>query len=78
MSQRPLDILDSSKGDRILVKLKSNGRNGGPATISGTLKAFDLHLNMWIKDATFETDDSQTQYGKILVRGDNVMLVSPE
>lgn len=46
--------------------------------ISGTLKAFDLHLNMWLEDAQMEDSASQTQYGKLLVRGDNVMVVSPE
>ncbi len=46
--------------------------------VSGELKAFDLHLNMWLEDATMENASSQEQYGKLLVRGDNVMVVSPE
>jgi len=74
VSQRPLDVLDAAKGDQVLVKLKPRGGN----SVAGTLKAFDLHLNMWLEDATFENDDAQTQYGKLLVRGDNVMVVSPE
>jgi small nuclear ribonucleoprotein len=70
--------LDAAKGDQVLVKLKPRGGNSDAATVAGTLKAFDLHLNMWLEDATFENDDAQTQYGKLLVRGDNVMVVSPE
>lgn len=68
----PLHLLDSAKGSNVIVKLK----NG--STVSGTLGAFDLHLNMWLEEATVEKNDSQTQYGKLLVRGDNVIVVSPE
>ena len=72
MTQRPLDVLDTAKGKRIIAKLK----NGN--FISGTLKAFDLHLNMWLEDAEVENSDSKTKYGKLLVRGDNVIFASPE
>lgn len=69
--RRPLDVLDRAKGDRVIAKLK----NG--ATITGKLKAFDLHLNMWLEDASVD-NDGKTDYGKLLVRGDNVIVVSPE
>lgn len=72
MSPRPLDILDVSKGKRIIIRLK----NG--STVSGNLKAFDLHLNMWLEDAEVNDKESKTKYGKLLVRGDNVVIVSPE
>lgn len=78
VSKQPLDVLDRAKGDQVLVKLKASGGRETTATVSGTLQAFDLHLNMWLNDATMETDDSQTQYGKLLIRGDNVLAVSPE
>lgn len=68
----PLHLLDAAKGSNVIAKLK----NG--STVSGTLKAFDLHLNMFLEDAVMELDESQTQYGKLLVRGDNVIVVSPE
>lgn len=68
----PLHLLDDAKGDNVIAKLK----NG--STVSGTLTAFDLHLNMFLEDATMQQDGSQTQYGKLLVRGDNVIVVSPE
>ena len=77
MSQRPLDVLDSVKGDNILVKLKPIGKDQ-PITVSGKLTSFDVHLNMWLEDATMTEEDSQTQFGKLLIRGDNVMVVSPE
>lgn len=71
--KRPLDVLDTAKGDRVIAKLK------GGQTVSGNLKAFDLHLNMWLEDASVtEEDGGQTDYGKLIIRGDNVILVSPE
>lgn len=68
----PLHLLDSAKGSNVIAKLK----NG--STVSGTLKAYDLHLNMYLEDATMSQGDSETQYGTLLVRGDNVIVVSPE
>jgi small nuclear ribonucleoprotein len=70
--KRPLDVLDTAKGDRVIAKLK------GGQTVSGNLKAFDLHLNMWLEDASVTDDEGQTDYGKLIIRGDNVILVSPE
>jgi len=78
VSQRPLDVLDAAKGDNVLVKLKPTGGNADVATASGRLKAFDLHLNMWLEDAVYETDGSQSQHEKLLIRGDNVIFASPE
>ncbi len=72
MSQRPLDVLDNSKSKRVIVKLK----NG--SIISGVLRAFDLHLNMWLEEAELEDKDAKTKFGKLLVRGDNVIIISPE
>ena len=70
--RRPLDVLDTAKGDRVIAKLK------GGQTVSGNLQAFDLHLNMWLEDASVTNDEGQTDYGKLLIRGDNVIHVSPE
>jgi len=70
--RRPLDVLDAAKGNNVIAELK------GGETVSGNLKAFDLHLNMWLEDASVKTESGQTDYGKLLVRGDNVIHVSPE
>lgn len=74
----PLHKLDGAKEDRVLVRLKPSGGRGSVETVSGVLKAFDRHLNMWLEDATLETDDSETQYGTLFVRGDNVIVITPE
>ncbi len=69
---RPLDVLDKAKGKRVLIRLK----NG--VEITGVLQAFDLHLNIWLEEAEERKEDIQVKLGSTLVRGDTVILVSPQ
>ena len=69
---RPIDVLNNAKGKRVLVKLKKG------LEISGILQAMDLHLNMWLDDAEQVTEEKKVKLGTILVRGDNIIYVSPE
>jgi small nuclear ribonucleoprotein len=69
---RPLDALDQAKGKRIIIHLK-NGEE-----IIGTLKAFDLHLNLWLENAERRNDSKTVKLGTVVVRGDNILLASPE
>ena len=66
---RPIDALNNSKGKRVLLRLK----NG--IEISGTLKAQDLHLNMWLTDVELKKDEETTKYKDMLVRGDTVLYI---
>lgn len=68
---RPIDALNNSRGKRVLLKLK----NG--IEISGTLKAQDLHLNMWLTDVELKKDEETTKYKDMLIRGDTVLYVIP-
>ena len=70
--ERPIDVLNNAKGKRVLIKLKRG------IEISGILHAMDLHLNMWLEEAEETTDDEKVKLGTILVRGDNIIYVSPE
>ena len=70
-SQRPVDVLNDAKGKRVLIKLK-HGKE-----ISGILQAMDLHLNMWLDDAEQSSEDENIKLGTVLVRGDNILYVSP-
>ena len=70
--ERPIDVLNNAKGKRVLIKLK-NGTE-----ISGQLQAMDLHLNMWLESADQTFNDKTTKLGTGLVRGDNILYVSPE
>ena len=70
--ERPIDVLNNAKGKRVLIKLKKG------MEISGVLQAMDLHLNMWLEQAEAISDEQKTKLGTILVRGDNILYVSPE
>jgi len=39
--QRPLDVLGSSQDKKVIIELKSGSK------ITGTLRAFDSHINLW-------------------------------
>ena len=69
--QRPLDVLGSSIDKKIIIKIK-NGED-----VIGTLKAFDSHINVWLDDAKIE-GEKEVKLGKVLVRGDNIVYISPE
>ena len=71
MTERPIDALDRAKGKKILVKLK-NGEE-----ITGTLKALDLHLNLWLDEAEIQRNDNKVRVGTLLVRGDTIVYASP-
>ena len=70
--QRPLDVLGASTEKRIIIRLKSGER------ITGVLKAFDVHINLWLDEADLKNGEENVKLGKALVRGDNIILVSPE
>jgi len=74
MQQRPLDVLGRSENKRILIQIKSKDK------ITGILKAFDSHLNIWLDEAEVRSADGEksVKLGTILVRGDNIVLLSPE
>ena len=69
---RPLDALNQSKGKRVILSLKSGEE------ITGVLNAFDLHLNLWLEDAEKRNDGKTTKLGTIVIRGDNILFISPE
>jgi small nuclear ribonucleoprotein len=71
MANRPFDMLNDSIGKEILVLLK------GQVSIRGTLKAFDVHLNLVLDNAEkLENGETKTKYGKVMLRGDSVVLIS--
>jgi small nuclear ribonucleoprotein len=74
---RPMELLQTSIGDQVLVELK------GRKKIKGKLRGYDQHLNLILEDAEEisvnpETDEQIIEVVKtVIVRGDNVVLVSP-
>jgi len=71
LTDRPIDALDRAKGKKIMIKLK-NGED-----ITGTLKALDLHLNLWIDEAEIHSKENTLKVGTVLVRGDTIVYASP-
>jgi len=61
--ERPLDMLNNSKGSKVSVELK-----GRDKPLEGTLLAFDIHLNLVV-----ELENKKTKF----IRGDIVEVVNP-
>lgn len=73
LQERPFDLLNKAIGQQVLVRLK----NG--VEIRGKVSSFDAHMNMVINEAAEVGDsgDSKTKLGTILLRGGNILFVSP-
>jgi len=69
---RPLDLLNNSKGREVMVQLK------GDKQFVGTLMAFDIHINL-VLDNTKEMQDGEIKknLGLTFLRGDTIIFVSP-
>ncbi|WP_292459969.1 LSM domain-containing protein [Methanothermococcus sp.] len=67
-TQRPLDALGKSINTNVAVHLKDGNM------VKGKLKAYDLHLNVALENAKFESDEKE--YQLIVIRGDNVLFIS--
>jgi len=63
-------LMINSKNKSVLLKLRNN------TTIKGNLLEFDVHMNITLDDAEDVTDEKPQKLGKILLRGDNVLIVS--
>ncbi|MFX1474015.1 MAG: LSM domain-containing protein [Promethearchaeota archaeon] len=69
--QRPMDLLSKSLNAQVLVKLK------GERKLRGRLRGYDQHLNLILEQAEDLTDGEPQQLGTVILRGDNVILLSP-
>ncbi len=70
--ERPLDLLNNSKGKEILVQLKTERQ------LVGTLLAFDIHINI-VLDNTKEIENNEVKrnIGLTFLRGDTIIFISP-
>ncbi|MGQ9718546.1 MAG: RNA-binding protein [Nitrososphaerales archaeon] len=65
-------VLDESLGRVVLIKLK------GGRVIRGNLQGFDQHMNLLLEESEEVQEDGNTSsLGTIIVRGDNVIMISP-
>jgi small nuclear ribonucleoprotein len=70
---KPLKVLHASLNKRVMVELRS-GRG-----YHGTLDGYDVpHMNLVIKNAEeIVNGESITKHKEIILRGDNIIYVSP-
>lgn len=70
--ERPLDLLNQSKGREILVQLK------GDKQFVGTLLAFDMHINIALDNAKeVQAGEVKKNIGLTFLRGDTIIYISP-
>ncbi len=70
--ERPLDLLNASKGKEVIVQLKNDKQ------LVGVLKAFDIHINI-VLDSTKEMQNGELKknLGLTFLRGDTIIFISP-
>ena len=72
MGEMTTEILEESLGKTVLVRLR------GGRSIRGRLRGFDQHLNLVLEETEDTTSREKVRrLGTIIVRGDNVVIVSP-
>lgn len=69
---KPLSVLNRNIGNHVIVELRYGKE------YRGILEGYDPHLNLVMKDVKEFIDGAETRtMKKALVRGDNVVYVSP-
>ncbi|MDN5295624.1 MAG: small nuclear ribonucleoprotein [Methanosarcinales archaeon] len=71
MGNRPLDVLGDALNSSVLVRLK------GAREFRGMLTGYDMHMNLVLEDAEELLEDGSRKLGTVVVRGDNVVYISP-
>jgi len=72
IDNRPLSVLNRNIGNHVIVELRYGKE------YRGALEGYDPHLNLVMSDVKEFIDGEQTRtMNKALVRGDNVIYVSP-
>jgi small nuclear ribonucleoprotein len=76
---RPLDVLTSALNKKVILKVR------GRREVRGILRSYDPHLNLYLEQAEMihlgneeeGTESVTEELGNIILRGDNVILISP-
>ncbi len=67
---RPLNKLDIFENKKVEILLKNSNR------ITGTMKAYDLNLNLHLEDAEETDSESTIKLGSVLLRGSMIINVN--
>jgi small nuclear ribonucleoprotein (snRNP)-like protein len=71
MEARPLDALNRARDKKVIIDCK-NGRQ-----YVGTLRAFDIHINVVLDDTEERAEGNVTRkLGTAFIRGDTIILIS--
>ena len=70
MSEDIPTLLKNNKNKLVLLIMKEH------RSIRGILLDFDVHMNLSLNDAEDISDSNCRKLGKILVRGDNIFVIS--
>jgi len=70
MADEITTLMNNSKDKVVLLRLRNT------RSVQGILKDFDIHMNLTLEDAEDITDDKHEKIGKVLLRGDNILLIS--
>ncbi len=70
MSYEISTLMNNNKDKVVSIRLRNT------KTIQGILKEFDIHMNLTLEDAEDISDEKHEKLGKILIRGDNILLIS--
>jgi len=72
MEARPLDALNRARDKKVIVECKNNKQ------YLGTLRAFDIHINVVLDDTEERVDgEVKRKLGTAFIRGDTIVLISP-
>jgi len=63
-------LMNNSKDKVVLLRLRNK------KTVQGTLKDFDIHMNLTLEDAEDISEEKTEKLGTVLLRGDNILAVS--
>jgi small nuclear ribonucleoprotein len=70
MSSEINKILDACVNKVVLIRLRNH------TTITGKLRIFDPHMNLLLTEVEDITEEKPKNLNTILLRGDNILIVS--
>lgn len=68
----PLSLLEKSMNKKVSLLLKDS------RVLEGTLSGFDDYLNMVIDDTEETNNDQVKRLGTVILRGNNVVSITPK
>jgi small nuclear ribonucleoprotein len=71
MGNRPLDILNNALNKSVLIRLK------GSREFRGELQGYDMHMNLVLANAEEIKENEPKKLGTVVIRGDNIVFISP-